>query len=832
MARASRSGGLLPPLATVPPLWAHPEVAGEEQWERRRTGALGGDVRGYPELPVAGSIPYLAPRPGGAPGGQPWGAAQADAGEHHEVGAADWRREPVAGCRIPPALQRLWAVLLRLHREREQLLQARDCARHLQAAVRLLRILSPGAPSPGPGPLPQLCRDLLPHPSRGANLRTGLRETPEQLLLARLVGLAAQRLDAAIEMELRALGRAPASPGLSSQLADLLLALPAYHQLQGKAVSYFPGAARPFPTARVLRLLTEERGCLVAGQLHEALRGSGLRDQLQSRCHEERELLPGLLGLMEGVAGSASSGLGLEGAGALWSQYWTLLWAACAQSLDLSLGPWRDPRAAARQLSQALGQASLPQECEKELASLCDNLFHQSVIWSWDQGFCQALGSAGGGQSSLPASSHTTELLQQLFPPLLDALREPKSGLLLCQPPGPAPLALGLCTLQTTLLWFWGRAQQYLAAWAPGSFLLLIQKDLPPLLREAEALSTLASEESLALEVEQQLGLEIRKLAAQIQLLPEESLSLFSQECHKQATQSFELYMPRGRYWRHRLCPGNSSSQYSFPGFPGGNRSQPLQILAPLLSPPLFSPSVHPPILLSSPKHPIRDSVDLHSLIFCPFSSLTPELPSIPSEYARLVVHTVLEPVLQGLQGLPPQAQAPALGQALTAILGAWLDHILTHKIRFSLQGALQLRQDFGVVRKLLEEEQWGLSPELRQTLLMLSIFQQLDGALLCLLQQPLPKTRVHRFCCACNEVQTTELPSGSLNSLESLEPPLRPEGPPTQTAQRLSTLWGGGPSPEAYLVGNQQAWLALRQNQGRRWHLPFLSCLGTSSES
>lgn len=47
------------------------------------------------------------------------------------------------------------------------------------------------------------------------------------------------------------------------------------------------------------------------------------------------------------------------------------------------------------------------------------------------------------------------------------------------------------------------------------------------------------------------------------------------------------------------------------------------------------------------------------------------------------MVRTVLEPVLQGLQGLPPQAQAPALGQALTAILGAWLDHILRHGIRF-----------------------------------------------------------------------------------------------------------------------------------------------------
>ncbi|XP_019825435.2 coiled-coil domain-containing protein 142 isoform X3 [Bos indicus] len=731
MAQASRCGGLLPPLAAVPPLRAQPGGAEEEQWQKKR------DVRGWPGLPVARSILCQDPRPDGAPKEQPWWVAPADAGEHSEAGAVDWGRELAAGGLIPPALRRLRAVLLRLQREREQLLQARDCALHLQAAVRFLRILSPGAPSPSHGLLLQLCRDLLQHLSGGAILRSRLLEMPHPLLLARPVGLAAQRLDATVEMRLRALGRAPATPALSSQLADLLLALPAYHQLQGKVFSQVPASARPYPPGRVLRLLTGERGCQVADWLDEALRGSGLRDQLLRRCQEERELLPGLLGLLGGVTGSASSELGLGGAGALWSQYWTLLWAACAQSLDLSLGPWRDSRAAAQQLSQALGQ-----------------------------GFCQVLGSASGNQSSLPSSSCTTKLLQQLFPPLLDALREPRSGLLLCGPPGPAPLALGLCTLQTTLLWFWSRTQQHLAAWAPGSFLLLIQKDLPPLLQEAEALSHLALEESLALDVEQQLGLEIRKLTVQIQLLPEESLSLFFQECHKQATQDFELHMPRGRYWRHRLCS---------------------------------------------------------------------ELPSIPSEYAGLVVRRVLEPVLQGLHGLPPQAQAPALSQALTAILGAWLDHILSHGIRFSLQGALQLRQDFGVVRDLLEEEQWGLSPELRQTLFMLSIFQRLDGALLCLLQQPLPKTQVHRRlprCCACNEVQTMELPSSSLNSLESLEPPLRPGVFPTQTAQLLSTLWGGGPSPDAYLVGNQQAWLALRQHQHPRWHLSFLSCLGTSSES
>lgn len=47
-----------------------------------------------------------------------------------------------------------------------------------------------------------------------------------------------------------------------------------------------------------------------------------------------------------------------------------------------------------------------------------------------------------------------------------------------------------------------------------------------PLLQEAEALSLLASEESLALDVEQQLGLEIRKLTVQIQVRRGNSLGV------------------------------------------------------------------------------------------------------------------------------------------------------------------------------------------------------------------------------------------------------------------------------------------------------------------
>lgn len=576
MARASSSSGPLPPLANVPSSWAQPVGAGEERDEGRR-GGLG--------LLAAVSVP--------CPdfSRQPWAPASASGP-------------------MPFALQRLRATLLRLHREREQLLRARDCARHLQAVVRLLRSGS----SAGSLSLQQLHGDLQLCPSRGAALRLGFPGSRETLLLTRPVGLAAQHLEAAIEMQLRSLGRTPASLGLTSQLAELLLALPFYHTLQGHSLNFVPGAARPFPAARVLQLLAAERGCQVADKLAEARGGSGLQEQLRRQCEQERELLPGLLGLVGGVASTDSSGLRLGGPGALWSQYWTLLWAACAKCLDLRVGPWEDPRAMAQELSQALCQAPLPQECEKELLSLCHSLFHQSVICSWDQGFCQALGSALGGQSSPASLSPTSELLQRLFPPLLDSLRQPRPELRLCPPAGPTPVALGLCTLQTTLLWFVGRAQQHLAAWDPGSFLLLLQKDLPPLLSAVEALSSLASEAALTLEVEQQLGLEIHNLTEKMQLLPKESLGLFVQECHKQATQGFKLHMPRGRYWRLRLCP---------------------------------------------------------------------EPPSDPSEYARIVVYSVLEPVLQGLQGLPPEAQAPALGQALTATLGAWLDHILTHGIRF-----------------------------------------------------------------------------------------------------------------------------------------------------
>ncbi|NXM65783.1 CC142 protein, partial [Serilophus lunatus] len=59
------------------------------------------------------------------------------------------------------------------------------------------------------------------------------------------------------------------------------------------------------------------------------------------------------------------------------------------------------------------------------------------------------------------------------------------------------------------------------------------------------------------------------------------------------------------------------------------------------------------------------------------------ELPSCPSAYAAAAVQAVLGQVLQGAQALPRDAQAPTLAQVTTAFLEAWMDHILTRRIKF-----------------------------------------------------------------------------------------------------------------------------------------------------
>ncbi|NXY65284.1 CC142 protein, partial [Callaeas wilsoni] len=62
---------------------------------------------------------------------------------------------------------------------------------------------------------------------------------------------------------------------------------------------------------------------------------------------------------------------------------------------------------------------------------------------------------------------------------------------------------------------------------------------------------------------------------------------------------------------------------------------------------------------------------------------LRAELPSSPSAYAAAAVQAVLGQVLQGAQALPHDAQVPTLARVTTAFLEAWMDHILTRRIKF-----------------------------------------------------------------------------------------------------------------------------------------------------
>lgn len=67
-------------------------------------------------------------------------------------------------------------------------------------------------------------------------------------------------------------------------------------------------------------------------------------------------------------------------------------------------------------LESFLPLESLPQECVKELASLCHNLLHQSLVRSWDQG--EKKESLGCGKTRLP-------LLYQTVPSHLQVSARP-----------------------------------------------------------------------------------------------------------------------------------------------------------------------------------------------------------------------------------------------------------------------------------------------------------------------------------------------------------------------------------------------------------------------
>ncbi|XP_052429718.1 uncharacterized protein ccdc142 [Carassius gibelio] len=212
------------------------------------------------------------------------------------------------------------------------------------------------------------------------------------------------------------------------------------------------------------------------------------------------------------------------------------------------------------------------------------------------------------------------------------------------------------------------------------------------------------------------------------------------------------------------------------------------------------------------------------------------ELPSGPSDYAASAAQIVIGQVLEGVKPLPDDVRILALAEAMTAFMEAWMEHILKQKIKFSIQGALQLKQDFDLIRDLIRSEEYSLSDDLYQKLLSLRVFHQVDNAIVCLLQQPVAKPYLpsrswepFRNCCP-SSAQVMDQAAGSLNNLETMDIQAACQQALTQAESSVTPELLSSSPPESYLAMAQQEWLDLRIHSGSRRKLPVLHCF-TKSE-
>ncbi|XP_054846456.1 coiled-coil domain-containing protein 142 isoform X2 [Eublepharis macularius] len=791
---------------------------------------------------------------------------------------------------------------LRLSRHYTQRLKAAsDFVRHLRIAERSL-LLSSGRQDAGWGPLLRgLCEGLRTHAAHWNELQQHIRSDPwlRPLLLQRhavvlhmkeafssLALRALCLLERCLEALLRHLARAACLH--PAPLSDFFQGLEIYNQVVREQMQQpfsvvlwadlgpnsdqrgEPGGPSAFPLERVLGILAAERGQRAAQKLRLFLLGlqascvdtapwkgndelwllgvappasqavedpPSLSAELQALCREEEEHLVLVLRRLvastaslwhhllrrpkkdkplecpESSGGSRSASLPTckavhwldasytETAGVLYAQYLPLLWRATAASLVHQLelhSPLAQFHAGivttlGQQLGHALLHACIPKEGTEELRGLLLHLLMRAALQHWDQGFCRVLGSsltdkctAMPSQATDAACSRTAQLLQSLFLPLAFSLR----GLAAWSPGSTADslhasvgchsvlLSLSVAASHASCYWIMSKASQYLASGSLSQFLLVTQGDLQLLKAETSRMAALASAASSGNRTKQS------PLSQQEQDLSQQIRSTVA------SIQHFAEDVPR---LFSSECKRMSAEIFS-QTMPRGKHWR---------------------------------------------LALQTDVPSSPSEYASAAAQAVLGQVLPGIQRLPHEAQEPALCQVTTAFLEAWMDHILAQKIKFSLQGALQLKRDFDLLRELLLSEESRLSPRSRQRVLSLRVFQQADNAIACLLQQPsrasLPWQTwdaLHQ-CCSYNGVHTQGGGPGSINSLESLEGQAAQAAGAgeSQAGDLLSRTQGAGAGPETYLSPPQQEWLALRLHGARRWGVPGLPCLCRAPE-
>ncbi|XP_038132107.1 uncharacterized protein ccdc142 isoform X2 [Cyprinodon tularosa] len=480
----------------------------------------------------------------------------------------------------------------------------------------------------------------------------------------------------------------------------------------------------------------------------------------------------------------------------LLEQYQYQLWTFCSKGLWLKVNGTRlhDDQRRLKvliSLTAAMETGLFPEEFRTVLQDFRLNLLVQSALAHWDSVVCRGIGSAlkdkclRSESSSCAADERTTSQTMrhflQLLPPLLASLgfflsirSAPASGLLLpsCVLQRHTAAAL-LASLQICTVWVESKAQQFLSSWSPERFLLVSQGDLPMLMDSVEQMMDLTKSFLRSLDSE-----------------------------HHPTARSYHQRLLRNQL---DALDGAANELKDFSSLVLENFSTDCKRMSGEIFERTMPPAVH--------WRPGQRT----------------GLPSSPSEYASLAAQAVIGRVLEA--PLSEEARVGALSVTMTAFMEAWMEHILRQKIKFSVQGALQLKEDFDSIREMIKSDKYGLSADLVQRLLALRVFQQMDSALFCLLQQPVVKPYLQRRawepftrCCPVKGSRTSldATEDGTITNLGSVdaEDPVLP--PADMSAPAEPYL-----ASSTALGATQQDWLDLRVNSSaRHWRLPGLQCL------
>ncbi|XP_074503885.1 uncharacterized protein ccdc142 [Sebastes fasciatus] len=511
----------------------------------------------------------------------------------------------------------------------------------------------------------------------------------------------------------------------------------------------------------------------------------------------------------------------------LFGQYRTLLWTLCSRALWLQLHVPQAGNTAGSinlqdkhrcfQILHRISQASktdlVPEECRTMLEDFSLYLLVITAHAQWDYVVCRSLGSAlkdkclteaNEGNNSLSSKqdgnvmmSVTMEHFLLLSSPLLSSLcchhsNSRASGSFSLFPSRLTlqrqTVSLALATVQLSSVWVMSKAYQFLSSWNLNKFLLITQGDLKVLRESVETI------------VHQTKSLMMNSDSNQQSTLHNHGQLLLRQQL--------------------KALDGAVSE---------------LQIFSSL-------------VLKTFSSDCKRMSGEIFEQTMPPAAHWRPSLrtgcPSSPSEYASRAAQTVIGQVLEGVAPLSDDARVQALSITMTAFMEAWMEHILKQRIKFSVHGALQLKQDFDSIRELIQSDRYGLSAELHQRLLNLRVFQQVDSAVVCLLQQPqakpyLPSRAWKPFtrCCPANSSRDSldAAVGSSITNLGCMEGEDLTQSDPSVVTTDLPPVNPSSPG-EPYLAPSQalgvaqREWLDLRiHSSARRWRLPGLQCLSKS---